>query len=128
MAVLYYLRSPLWTGGDEYDIATRLGVVKSFIEIPLALTFLACLLLALRELPIWRIRLMWLSTVLLGSVATGLLMAMADPFVIAQVDAGNPWFQPILGYSRPVFVVIILTLLGIWVWFRWQDKEMLLHT
>jgi len=124
VAVLYYLRSPLRTGGDEYDIAVQLGVAKSFIEIPLALAFLACLVLALRELPSWRIRFTWLGTILLGSIATGLPMAMADPLVIAQINAGNPWFQPILGYSLPVFVVIVLTLLGLWAWSRWQDRTM----
>ena len=34
-----------------------------------------------------------LDTFPLGAVATGLSMAMIDPIVIAQVDAGNPWFQ-----------------------------------
>jgi hypothetical protein len=121
--VLYYLRSPMRTGGDEYDLATQLGIAKSFIEIPLALAFLACLSFALRELPTWRIRLKWLGTILLGSIITGLPMAMADPFLIAQVDAGNPWFQPILGYSLPVFAVIVLTCFGIWAWARWQDNS-----
>jgi len=122
VAVLYYLRSPLRTGGDEYDIAVQLGIAKSFIELPLALAFIACLILGLRELPTWRIRLTWLGTILLGSIATGLPMAMADPFVIAQVDAGNFWFQPVIGYSLPVFVIIVLTLFGIWGWSRWQEK------
>jgi len=121
--VLYYLRSPMRTGGDEYDIATQLGIAKSFIEIPLALAFFACLSFALRELPTWRIRLKWLGTILLGSIITGLPMAMADPFVIAQVDAGNPWFQSVIGYSLPVFVVVVLTFLGIWVWLRWQGNS-----
>lgn len=122
VAVLYYLRSPMRTGGDEYDIAVQLGIAKSFIEIPLALAFFACLSFALRELPSWHIRLKWLGTTLLGSIITGLPMAIADPFLIAQVDAGNPWFQPVIGYSLPVFVVIGLTFLGVWVWSGWQDN------
>jgi len=123
IAVLYYLRSPIRTGGDEYDIAMQLGVAKAFIEIPFGLAYLTCLLLSLRELPSWRTRLIWLGTILLGSITTGILMTIADPIVIAQVDAGNPWFQPILGYSFPVFMVIVLTIIGIWGWFRWQDKH-----
>jgi len=123
IAVLYYLRSPIRTGGDEYDIAVQLGVAKSIIEIPLAIGFVACLSLALRELPSWRSRLSWLGTVLLGSIATGLPMAMADPLVIAQVNAGNPWFRPIIGYSMPVLVVIVLALIGLWGWSRWQDGK-----
>jgi len=120
VAVLYYLRAPTRTGGDEYDIAVNLGIAKSFVEIPLALGYLACLVLGLRELPTWKIRLTWLGTILLGSIATGLPMALLDPIVIAQVDTGNPFFQPVLGYSLPVFLTIILTFLGVWAWARSQ--------
>jgi len=123
VAVLYYLRSPLRTGGDEFDIAMQLGVAKPIIEIPLALAFLACLTVALRELPSWRLRLTWLGTILLGGITTGLPMAMLDPIVITQVDAGNLWFQPIIGYSLPVFLTIVLALAGVWGWSRWQDRE-----
>lgn len=120
VAVLYYLRAPMRTGGDEYNIAVSLGVVKSLVEIPLALGYLACLVLGLRELPTWKIRFAWLGTILLGSIATGLPMVMLDPIIIAQVDAGNAWFQPVIGYSLPVFITIVLTFLGIWYWSRWQ--------
>jgi len=123
VAVLCYLRSPIRTGGDEYDIAMQLGVAKAIIEIPLGLAYLTCLILSLRELSSWRIRLKWLGSILFGSIITGLLMTIVDPLVIAQVDAGNPWFQPVLGYSLPVFMVIVLTIIGIWGWFRWQDKH-----
>ncbi|MBI5934835.1 MAG: hypothetical protein HY867_14115 [Chloroflexi bacterium] len=123
VAALYYLRSPLRTGGDEYEIAMQLGVARSAIDIPLGLAFTLCLFLALREFPSWRTRLKWFGTVLLGSVATGLLMVGADPFIIAQVDAGNPWFQPMLGYSFPVFLVNGMTLLWIWIWCYWQKKQ-----
>jgi hypothetical protein len=123
VAVLYYLRAPIRTGGDEYDIAVQLGVAKSLIEIPLALAFMACLAFGLSKLPSWRIRLVWLGTVLLGSVATGIPMVSGDSLVIAQINAGSPWFQPILGYSLPVFLVNGLTLIGLWRWSRWQDKE-----
>ena len=121
VAVLYYLRSPMRTGGDEYDIAMQLGIAKSFVELPLGIAFIACLILGLRELPSWRIRLTWLGTILLGSIATGLPMAIADPFVIAQVNADNLWFQPVFGYSLPVFTTIILSIFGIWAWARWQS-------
>jgi len=123
VAVLYYLRSPIRTGGDEYDIAVQLGIAKPFVEGLLLLAFIACLMLGLRILPTWRTRLYWLGTILLGSVVTGIPMVMADPFVIAQVDTGNPWFQSVLGYSLPVFVVILLTCVGICAWSRWQNKK-----
>lgn len=121
--VLYYLRAPTRTGGDEYDIAVNLGIAKSFVEIPLALGYLACLVWGLRELTAWRVRFTWLVTILLGSIATGLPMALFDPAIIAQVDAGNPWFQPVIGYSLPVFTTIILTFLGLFVWSRWQEGK-----
>ncbi|HRJ42760.1 MAG TPA: hypothetical protein PL105_12820 [Caldilineaceae bacterium] len=122
-AVLYYLRSPLRTGGDEYDLAISLGVSKSLVEIPLALAFAICLIWALRELPSWRARATWLGTLLLGSAAMGIAMMSADSLVIAQVDAGNPWFRPILGVTFPVFLANGLALIGIWLWVRWQTKH-----
>lgn len=122
VAVLYYLRAPMRSGGDENDIAVSLGMAKSLVEILLALGYLACLVLGLRELPTWKTRLMWLGTILLGVIATGLLMALLDP-IIAQVDAGSPWFQPVIGYSLPVFLTIILTFIGIWAWARQQEGK-----
>ena len=122
VAVLYYLRAPVRIGSDEYDVAMSLGVAKTLIEIPLALSYLACLMFGLCELPTWRIRLGWLVTILLGSIATGIPMAMLDPIIISQVDAGSPFFQPVIGYSLPVFFTIVLTFLGLWAWSRWQEK------
>ncbi len=119
-AVLYYLRAPIRSGGDEYDMAMQLGVAKVFIEIPLGLAFAACLTIGLRQLPSWRVRLKWLGTVFAGSVVTGLLMVSADPLIIAQVEAGNGWFRPIVGYSLPVFVVNGLAFMGLALWARWQ--------
>ena len=121
VAALYYLRSPMRTGGDEYDIAVNLGIAKTFVEIPLALGYIICLSLALRELHTWRVRFKWLGTILLGSILTGIPMAMLDPIIIAQVDAGNPWFQPVIGYSLPVFLTIVVTLFGVWAWAHWQE-------
>jgi len=121
VAVLYYLRAPMRTGGDEYDIAVNLGIAKAFVEISLAPGYLACLVLGLRELPTWHVRFGWLGTVLLGTILTGIPMAFIDPVIIAQVDAGNPLFQSILGYSLPVFITIILSFIGLWAWARWQE-------
>ena len=124
VAVLYYLRTPMRMGGDEYDIAVQLGIDKWLVEVPLAFGYLACLVLGLRGLPSWYTRLTWLGTILLGSIATGLPMSLIDSLVIAQVDAGNPWFQPIIGYSLPVFATILLTIIGLWAWARWQETKM----
>jgi len=122
-ALLYYLRSPNRVGGDEADVAAYFGIVKSVIEIPFALSYAACLLMALRELPSWRICLAWLGTIFLGSVVTGLSMFFVDDYVIAGVDAGNPFFQPVLGFSLPIFLVNALALVGIWGWARQQEGK-----
>ena len=37
MAVLYYARAPMRTGGDENDLAVQLGVARTAVEVPLAL-------------------------------------------------------------------------------------------
>lgn len=121
VAVLYYVRSPMRSGGDEFDVAVQLGIARSLIEIPLTLGFVTCLVLGLRELPAWHTRFVWLGTILLGGIATGLPMAMIDPIIFAKVDAGNPWFQPVIGYSLPVFLTVILALFGVWIWARWQE-------
>lgn len=121
VAVLYYLRTPTRTGGDEYDIAFNLGLTKSLVEIPFTLGYLACLVFGLLELPALKIRLTWLGAILIGAIATGVPMTLLDPIIIAQVDAGSPWFQPVIGYSLPVFVTIILTFFGLLAWARWQE-------
>jgi len=123
VAVLYYLRAPIRTGGDEYDVAINLGIEKAIVEIPLALGYLACLILGMLELSTWKIRLTWLGTILLGSIATGLPMALLDPIIIAQVDAGNLWFQPVIGYSLPVFITTAVSFIGIWAWIRWHERK-----
>ena len=120
VAVLYYLRASMRIGGDEYDIAVNLGIAKSHVEMSFSLGYLACLVFGLLELPTLKIRLTWLGIILLGSITTGLPMALLDPIIIAQVDAGNPWFQPVMGYSLPVFFTIILTFFGLLAWSRWQ--------
>lgn len=120
-AVLYYLRAPMRTGGDEYDVTVNLGIAKSFIEIPFSLGYLACLVFGLSELPTWKICFTWFGAILIGAIATALPMVLLDPFIIKQVDAGNPWVQPILGYSLPVFITIVLTFIGLWAWTRWQE-------
>jgi len=115
------------TGGDEYDIALQLGIAKWPVEIPLALGYLVCLALGLRELSSWHIRLTWLGAILLGGIATGLLMTLADSLIIVQVDAGNPWFRPIISYSLPVFVTIVFTFYGLWAWARWQERQNIMN-
>ncbi|MBI5840001.1 MAG: hypothetical protein HZB19_07840 [Chloroflexi bacterium] len=124
---LYYLRSPLRTGGDEYGMAVQLGIAKSVIEIPFAIAFIACLALGLRELNTWKTRLTWLAVILLGGVPTGLALNYADVFVRSQVNEGNPLFLPVIGFSLPVVIVDGLVFLGLWIWWHRMRKSLSLH-
>ena len=121
-AVLYYLRSASRVGGDEYELAKLFGMSTAPINIFFGLGFGLCLILAIRELPGWKNTLRWLGTVFLGSAATGALLFFLDNYVISQVNAGNPWFQPVLGYALPVFLVNILAFVGLWVWYTRKKK------
>jgi hypothetical protein len=120
---LYYLRSPLRSGGDEFGAAMQLGIPKYGVEIPFALAFLFCLILGLRELAGWRTQLKWMAAILLGSVATGLILNLADAVVRAQVDAGNSLFLPVFGFSFPVFAVNSLAFLIVVLWWTWQKEQ-----
>lgn len=113
---LYYLRSPLRSGGDEFGAAAQLGIPKYGIEIPFAIAFILCLVLGLRELEGWRARFKWIAAILMGSIVAGLGLNLADGLVRAQVDAGNPIFQAIFGFSFPVLATNLLALLGISLW------------
>lgn len=119
---LYYLRSPLRSGGDEYDFATALGISKLLVEGLFALAFVACLIVGLRNLKNWLTRLKWLGAILVGSISTGLLLAKADEIVRAQVNLQNPFFNPVLGISLPVLLVNILALLALFFWARLMSR------
>ncbi len=121
---LYYLRSPLRTGSDEYAIAFQLGIAKSLIEIPFATAFIACLILGLRELETWKIRLTWLAVILFNSISIGLTLNYVDTFLRSQVNEGNPLFRPVFGFSLPVVIVNSLAFLGLWIWWRMMRKSL----
>ncbi|MBN1429081.1 MAG: hypothetical protein JXB07_11900 [Anaerolineae bacterium] len=112
---MYYARSGLRTGGDEGFLAALLGVSKLVFDIPLGLAFAACFLIGLWALKTWKNRLRWLGAILLGSIPPGGLMVMFDPFIRSGVSEGNPWFQSVLGFSLPVFVVYCLAVVGL-IW------------
>ncbi len=113
---LYYLRSPLRTIGDEYDVATYFGVDKFVVEIPFALIFVACLVFGLRLLDSRRIRLKWLAATLLGSVSSGILLMISDGWIREAVNKDNPFFQSSIGYPTPVLIVYFLAFFGILIW------------
>jgi drug/metabolite transporter (DMT)-like permease len=112
---MYYLRSPLRTGGDEADLAMQLGVSRLWVELPFAAAFVICLVYGLRPLSSWRERGKWLGAAFAGSLMTGLLVNVADGLVRTQVDLGNPLFRPLLGVSLPVLItyVVVILLVGV---------------
>ena len=73
-----------------------------------------------------RTRLTWLCTILLGSILTGIPMALLNPIIITQVHAGSPFARPIFGYSSSVFLTIVIVFFGVWAWARWQNNESIL--
>ena len=103
-------------------MAGYLGIPRYFIDIPLGLAFVACFILGLRALGTWKTAGIWLGAVLLGSFPTGLFLMQANQIVQTQVDQGNPFFQPILGYALPVIIVNGLALaLLLLLW--WQQSR-----
>lgn len=105
---LYYLRSPLRVIGDEYDIAVYFDVNKIFVEIPLALIFISCIVLGLRLLSSWQARITWGLSCFLGSASSGILLMTLDGQVREAVNKGIPFFQSVMGYSMPVLIVYSL--------------------
>ena len=110
---MYYLRSPLRSIGDEYDIAMQLGIAKAAVEIPFGLAFAACFVLGLRLLEGGRQRLKWIAAILMGGIPSGLLLSFADGWVRTMVNQGSPFVQPVLGYALPVLLVYLAALAGL---------------
>lgn len=119
----YYLRSPFRIGGDEFDIASQSGLSKGMIEAAFGFAFVLCFLLCFRLLGSWRIGLKWFLMMLLGGVMTGIGLNIADQWVRIFVNQDNLFFQSVLGYSLPVLVLYLLTILGIFVWEYKPEKS-----
>lgn len=122
----YYLRSPWRSTGDEYFIAAYLGIPKYALDIPFGLLFLLGFGLAVYWLADWKTRLKWLVIIVLGSVPMGLFIMYINGWVISQINQENPFFQPLFGFSLPVFIfnAAVLSLLGIW-WKYSSDRKIL---
>ncbi len=112
LMTFYYARSGTHIG-DEGFLAASLGVSKMVFDIPLGLAYFFCLLLGLRKLGNWRNSLRFFGALLLGMLPTAGAMVLFNPLIISGVDAGNPFFQPVLGWSLPVFIVFCLAAAGL---------------
>jgi hypothetical protein len=108
--------------GDEFDVASQLGISKGIVESVFGFAFLLCFLLGLRWLDIWRDRLSWSLMIILGGVTTGILLNVADQWVRIFVNQGSLFSQSVLGYSLPVLIVYLLTIWGIFIW-EFKAKE-----
>ena len=113
LMTFYYARSGTRIGGDEGFLASALGLPKMIIDIPLGMAYFICLLLAMQELKTWQTGLRFIGALLLGMLPTAGAMVLLDPTIRAGVDAGNPFFQPIFGWSLPVFAVFCLAAVGL---------------
>jgi hypothetical protein len=113
LMTFYYARSGTRTGGDEGFLAAFLGLPKIVFDIPFGLAFFTCLLLGLGELKTWKNGLKVMGVLVLGMLLSAGPMVLVDPFIQAGVNADNPFFRPMLGFSLPVFLTYCLAILGL---------------
>lgn len=114
--IQYYLRGPWRHTGDEYFIATYLGIPKYVLDMPFGLLFLIGFGLTLYWLGDWKTRWKWLGIATLGSMPMGLFIMSINSWVISQINQENLFFQPLLGFALPVFIfnIAIFVLLVVW--------------
>ena len=101
------------SGGDEYLLSYHLGVPMAAVSVPLALAFAAGLIWAFYQLDGSRMRLKYAAVLMLGIIPQGPLLMRANEIVRDQVDAGNPLFQPVFGFSLPVLILSLLAFLAL---------------
>jgi hypothetical protein len=108
-------------GGDEALIAHYLGLSPVAVSAVLGVAFGLGLVIGFRAVGDWRSRLRWGAALLLGVLPVGPLLMRANTVVIEQVDAGNPLFRSLIGFSFPVFLTGLVCLLLIsFMAYRWE--------
>lgn len=120
----YQLVSLLQGGGsDETLIARYLALNPTIVSVVLGVGFGLGLAIAIRALGTRKMRLTWGSALFVGILPVGPLLMIANSTVIEQVDAGNPFFRPVIGFSLPVFLTgfLCILLLGFML-YRWEDS------
>jgi len=108
-------------GGDEALIAHYLNLSPVVVSAALAVAFGVSLVICFRALQSWKMRLTWAAALILEILPVGPLLMFANSMVINQVDADNPLFQSIIGFSLPVFFtgIVCLFLISFMV-SRWE--------
>ena len=112
LMTFYYARSGTHIGDEDF-LAASIGISKLVFDIPLGLAHFICLLLGLWALRPWRNGLRCLGAFLLGMIPSAGVMVSLDPIIRRGVEAENPLFRSVLGFSLPVFVVYSLALAGL---------------
>lgn len=108
-------------GGDETLLAHYLGISWPPISLIFGAAAGAGLLVGFGFLPSARARLKWAGALVLGTLPVGPLFMLTNAVIVDQVDADNPFFRPVLGFSMPILLLGLLSLLGIWfVARRWE--------
>lgn len=103
------------SGGDEKLIGYYLNLSPTVLHLIFGIFHLAGLLLLFWLLGAGRVRWLWGLAVFLAALPVGPLIMLFNRWIIAQVDAGNPWFSGILGFSLPVFLTGAVSVLALWI-------------
>jgi len=114
--LFYHLRSLFLTsGGDEYFLAFYLGIPKEWLTFSLILVYGLGTALALRQIGGWRERLKWTGAAIIGFLALGPALMVGDTAIRSQINAENPLFRPVFGFSLPVLLVDAMAAVGLWL-------------
>lgn len=110
-------------GGDETLLGYYLNIPWPLISLVFGAASAAGLLAGFALLPSARIRLKWGAALFLGTLPVGPLLMRANGLVIDGVDANNPWFRPVLGFSFPVLLLGLISAIAIFLVVRgWEPK------
>jgi len=108
-------------GGDEVLLAHYLGTSPVAVAAVLGAIFGLGLVIVFAGLRPWKTRLTWGLALALGILPVGPLLMRANSMVTEQLDAGNRLFQPLIGFSLPVFLTGLVCLVAIsFMVYRWQ--------
>lgn len=110
-------------GGDEALIAHYMNVSPQIVSAVFIAAFGIALVIAFRAVKGWKMRVKWLAALLLGTLSVGPLLMLANRTVIEQVNAGNPFFGSVIGFSFPVFLtgLVCLVLVGL-IAYQWEKS------
>jgi hypothetical protein len=109
------------SGGDETLLAYYWDVSPVLIYGVLIIFFFVALVFVLRYLENWRSRGIWIAAMVIGTLPIGPVLMLVNGIIIEQVDAGNRFFQGIVGFSLPVVLIGVISFLGLWYLGRFEN-------